>query len=157
MQNQTRNPLPLIIIGGLVLFLLYGGGASVVPTPRPDGPDLVPAFRTNNDRTQARQHAHIFATICGKLAECLEYDGSRTDPLIKTGVQIDELRRSFRQVRTGGWSFLHQYPELGTSVDQFLTTEIGTSGGPLTPEQRRKWIDSMRRLEASANYAADQG
>lgn len=157
MQNQSRNPLPLIIIGGLVLFLLFGSEESVVPTPRPSGPDLVPAFRTNNDRTQAQQHAHIFATICGKLAECLEYDGSRTDPLIKTGVQVDELRRSFRQLRTGGWSFLNQYPELGPAVDQYLTTQIGTSGGPLTPEQRRKWIDSMRTLEQSAAYAAEQG
>jgi hypothetical protein len=155
---QGRSILPLVLaVGVAVVCLVWGRGAAPTPGPGPSGPDLVRAFSTNGDRSEATLHARTFATICASLADCLEYDGSRSSPLIKTGVQIDELRRGVRQTRMRGWSFVAKYPDLGPAVDAFLTAELGTSGGPLAPEQRSKWIAAMRQLAAAAEYAAQRG
>lgn len=155
---KDRSLLPLLLGLGLAAWCLWGYRPS---TPRPDlppdGPNLVAAFATNGDRTEAQLHAHTFATICASLADCFEYDASRPEPLLKTGVQIDELRRGVRQTRMKGWSFVAKYPDLGPRVEEFLVAELGTSGGTLTPEQRAKWIAAFRRLAASAEYAAAKG
>lgn len=155
---QRTSYLPLVLAAACAAFLYYGGQARPGPAPAPaplsGGPDLRLAFATNSDRGEAQQHAHIFATICTSLADCIEYDGSREAPLLKTGVQIDELRRGLRQTRMKGWSFMARYPDLGPVVDTFLTAEVGTSGGPLAPEQRAKWISALRRLAASSEAAA---
>ncbi len=157
-MNAKPSLLPLVGLAALAWWAFSRSDPSVPsPSPPPGGPSLVEAFRTNDDRREAVQHARVFATICGSLADYLEYDGSRPQPLIKTGVQIDEFRRGLRQTRTKGWSFLTTYPELGPAVEQFLTREVGTSGGPLTPEQRQKWIAAMRQLEQSAHHASTQG
>lgn len=156
-MNRQPSLLPLLIVAGIAAFVWFGGDSPAPPTPRPAGPDLVPAFRTNDDRAQARQHARTFGTICGSLAEYLEYDGTRSDPLLKTGVQIDDFRRGLRQTRMKGWSFLIQYPDLGPAVDAFLTQELGTKGGKFSAEQRAEWVAAMRQLEQAAHYASTQG
>lgn len=149
--------LAIVLIA--VLWSLQGRGcAPVVPPPQPPaGPDLVSAFSTNDNRGEASAHAHLFATICASVAEYLEYDGTRPEPLIKTGVQIDELRRSLRQTRTKGWSFLPRYPELHGQLESFLTEQLGTAGGPIDATQRAKWVAAMRQLAACAEYAAKKG
>lgn len=156
--NAQEKPslLPLVALAAIALWVLAGRDGAVPPAP-PAGPDLVSVFRTNDDRSQARQHARTFATICGSVAEYLEYDGTRAEPLITTGVQIDDFRRSLRQTRMKGWSFLAQYQHLAPALEQFLTAEVGPEGGPFTAEQRAKWVAAMRQLEASALYASNQG
>jgi hypothetical protein len=129
-------------------------GVKVVPVAPPSGPNLVEAFKTNDNRGEARQHAHQFATICSSLAEFIEYDGTRSEPLIKTGVNIDEFRRGLRQTRTKGWSFLTKYPSLEKELETYLTAQVGTSGGPVDKPQRDKWVAAMRTLSACAEYAA---
>lgn len=130
---------------------------SVPALQPPAGPDLRKAFQANDNRREARQHAHVFATICGTLADYLEDDGKRTDPLIKTGVHVDEFRRGLRQTRTRGWSFLAKYPDLGKALEDHLTNQLGTSGGPLDAAQRAKWVTTMRQVQACAQYAAERG
>jgi hypothetical protein len=149
----------VLLVGGIILWVSSGRGCSVplaVPQP-PAGPDLRPAFAANDNRREASQHAHVFATICGTLADYIEDDGKREGPLIKTGVQVDEFRRSLRQTRTRGWSFLAKYPDLSRALEDHLTTQLGTSGGPLDAAQRAKWVATMRQVQACAQYAADRG
>jgi hypothetical protein len=150
--------LIISIVGGL-LWVSSGRGCNVpVPGQQPPaGPDLRSAFATNDNRREARQHAHVFATICGTLADYIEDDGKRPEPLMKTGVQVDEFRRGLRQTRTRGWSFLAKYPDLGKSLEDHLTSQLGTSGGPLDASQRAKWVAVMRQVQACAQYAADRG
>ena len=154
------SPWLAIIVVVVVLWVSSGRGCSVpsvAPQP-PAGPDLVKAFAANDNRSEAAQHAHVFATICSSVADYLEDDGKRKpEPLIKNGVHVDELRRSLRQTRTRGWSFLVKYPDLGKVIDDHLTAELGTSGGPLDSAQRDKWVKAMRQLQACAQYAADRG
>ena len=143
----------------MVLWASFGRGCSgplAVPLQPPAGPDLVKAFATNDNRTEARQHAHVFATICSSVADYLEYDGTRSEPLIKTGVQIDELRRALRQTRTKGWSFLASYPDLAKPLEDYLSAQLGTSGGPIDAAQRAKWVTAMRQVSVCAEFAASQ-
>jgi hypothetical protein len=129
-----------------------------LPAPQPPaGPDLRKAFSANDNRSEAAQHARTFAAICGSVADYLEYDGTRPEPLIKTGVHVDEFRRALRQTRTRGWSFLAKYPELGPALEDHLTQQLGTSGGPIDKAQRDKWIATMRQVQQCAAYAADRG
>lgn len=139
------------------LMSLGRGCQSIAPSQPPAGPDLVKAFSTNDDRGEAMAHAHVFATLCESIANCIEYDGKQPKPRITTGVQLDDLRLTMRQMRMGGWSFLTKYPELKDSVEKFLTDEVGTSGGPINETQRGKWVSAMRKLQACAQYAAERG
>lgn len=158
-MQGNRSYLPLVILAAVaVLYFGQQQGCSlgqVVPRPAPPaGPDLRAAFATNDDRAAAAAHAHLFGTICDSLADYLEYDGTRPQPLLKTGVQIDEFRRSLRQTRTKGWSFLTQYPGLDKPLDAHFTAAVGTSGGPITGETRAKWVIALRQAAACAEYAA---
>jgi hypothetical protein len=145
----------LAIVVGSQFVTLRGCGISPPnPTPPANGPNLVEAFKTNDNRVEARAHAHLFATICSSVAEYLEYDGTRPTPLITTGVQIDDFRRGLRQTRTKGQSFLPKYPGLEKELETFLTSAVGTSGGPFDAPQRAKWVAAMRQVAVSAEYAA---
>jgi hypothetical protein len=161
-SGSGRSLLLVITVVAVALWVSSGRGCSGLPSPGvtpapPAGPDLVKAFRANDNRAEARQHARTFAAICGSVADYLEYDASRSEPLIKTGVQVDEFRRALRQTRTRGWSFLAKYPELGPALEDHLTKQLGTGGGPIDKTQRDKWVAAMRQVQASAVYAAERG
>jgi hypothetical protein len=157
--TATSGPSPLLVVLliAAILWAVGGRGCSVtpsVPSQPPAGPDLTKAFSTNDNRAEAKAHAHVFATICGALAEYIEYDGQRPEPLLKTGVQIDDLRLALRQTRTKGWSFLTKYPDLKEPLETFFTKELGAEGGPIDAAKRSKWVSAMRTLATSAEYAA---
>jgi hypothetical protein len=161
--NRPASGPGLWLLAPIVVAVLIGFGgrgcslpSAVVPQP-PTGPDLVKAFATNDNRSEAAQHAHTFSCICASIADYLEYDGTRSEPLLKTGVQIDDFRRGLRQTRTRGWSFIAKYPELSKAVEAHLQQELGSGGGPLDAASRAKWISAMRQLQTSAQYAADRG
>jgi hypothetical protein len=156
-MNERRSYLPLLIAIGLAAWLVMArpfDQAAPAPLPAPVGVDLVSAFATNDDRAEAAEHARTFAAICRSLADCLEYDAGRSEPLLKTGVQLDDLRRGLRQTRMRGWSFLAKYPALGSATEGYLVSQVGTSGGPLSADDRTKWISAFRTLAAAAEYAA---
>lgn len=156
-MNERRSYLPLLAAIGLAAWLVMArpfDPAAPAPGPAPVGVDLASAFATNDDRAEAAEHARTFGTICRSLADCLEYDAGRSDPLLKTGLQVDDLRRGLRQTRMRGWSFLAKYPELGARTEAFLASQVGTSGGPLSAEDRTKWISAFRTLAAAAEHAA---
>lgn len=157
-MKERPSLIPALLCLGFVAWLAFRPvGNAPAPLPRPAGPDLVAAFAVNDDRDEAQQHAHVFATICTSLAECIEYDGQRPEPRLKTGVALDDLRHAFRQSRMKGWSFTAKYPDLAPAVETALTSAIGTSGGEITPDVRQKWVAALRQLAAAAEYAAQQG
>lgn len=155
MQNSTLL-IALLAIGGLIY---WSAQPEVPPTPGPTpvaGPDLLTPFRASHHPAQAREHAQAFAAICGDLADVLDFDARQEKPRIKTGVQIDDLRMSVREMQMRGWSFGATYPQLGPAIDAYMRTAVGTSGGALTPEQKQQWIAAFRVLEQSASYASSQ-
>lgn len=150
----TLWPWLLALLAGGSLLLPVPRGCHFLPSTPPAGPDLVKAFATNDNRAEARGHARVFGTICTSVAEYLEYDGTRAEPLIKTGVQVDDLRRALRQTRTKGWSFLTKYPGLEGELETFFTRHLGTSGGPIEKAERDKWVAALRQVATCADYAA---
>jgi hypothetical protein len=158
-MNERRSYLPLLVAISLAAWLVMArpfDQAVPAPGPAPVGVDLQAAFATNDDRAEAAEHARTFATICRSLADCLEYDAGRSEPLLKTGVQVDDVRRGLRQTRMRGWSFLAKYPALASATESYLVSQVGTSGGPLSAEDRAKWISAFRTLAAAADHAASR-
>lgn len=160
---RDRSPLGLVAILLLVaLYVVRGQGCQVTPLPSPspppaDAPNLVEAFATNNNRTEAIEHARSFAALCDELASCLEYDGSLTTPRLRTGVAFDDLRRAAREAHFRGKSLRGTYPGLATALNDYFTAKVGTSGNAVHPEQRRKWVEAFRATADAAEYAASRG
>lgn len=145
----------IVVAGGLWAAQAAGLFDRQPPRP-PAGPDLVSAFRENDDPEEARHHARCLATILKSLADVLEYDGSRKEPRIRTATQADDLRIALREFRMQGFSFASKYPAVRDVVDQHFTAAVGTSGGPLDQVRRAQWIEASRQLARSAEYAAEE-
>lgn len=154
-MNNQFPPVWLIVVAVIGAAFYLGGDLSpVAPTPKPSGPDMVAVFAANENRAEAREHAAVFGSICRSIAAQLEYDATRQKPRYTTGVKIDDLRLRIREYRMGGWSFLTKYPSVGQTIETYMESQLGKSGGPVTPEQRRQWIETFRSVGKCCDYAA---
>lgn len=156
-MNKQTPPFWMIAVGVAVgAFLLFGEANPLAPVePKPAGPDMVAVFAANADRPEARIHAAAFGSICRAIANQLEYDGQRKAPRYTTGVKIDDLRIRVREYRMGGWSFMAKYPTMSSTVEAYMEQQLGKSGGPVTPDQRRQWVETYRSLGKCCDYAAN--
>lgn len=154
MNSQTPQILPIAIVGAIIAAVYFGVPGVTPATPKPPGPDMVAVFAANPDRVEARAHAAALGSICRAIANQLEYDGSRKAPRYTTGVRIDDLRLRVREYRMGGWSFLTKYPQMSATIESYMESQLGKSGGPVTPEQRRQWVETFRALGKCCDYAA---
>lgn len=159
MNNSNRNTLFVVLaIGAAVLVAseLYKATPATPIIPKPsEGPDYVAAFATNDDRAEARRHAHDFETILTAMADQLEYDLTKKERRFQTGVQIDDFRIALREYRMGGWSFMAKYPGVAAETEKWMESQVGTGGGPLTDEDVKSWIKATRTAAACAKYAAE--
>ena len=118
------------------------------PTPPPAGPlDLRGLFRG----PQAAEDAALVGSLCGELADELEWDGLQSDPLVKTAIAIDELRQRARELRCRGVSIGARQPAARDAIARHLEDKVGTAGGPITPEQRSTWVAAFRDIERAAD------
>ena len=138
-----------------VAALLWSSGRDeAAPTPAP-GPapgalDLRGAFVGPD----ASADAATTAAYLDEVAAELEWDGMQPDPFFKTGVAIDELRIRARELRTKGVSLGEKHPRARAAIKDYLDHAAGTSGGPLTPEQRSAWVSAFREVARAAADAA---
>lgn len=156
MKPENGKLIAVAFVGLLLLAMFYKPQAPNSPAPKPtEGPDYVAAFSTNDDRAEAKRHAHDFETILTSLADQLEYDLSRKERRFTTGVQIDDLRIALREYRMGGWSFMTKYPGVSAETEKWMESQVGVSGGPLTDEEMKQWIKATRTAAACCKYAAE--
>ena len=102
----------------------------------------------------AATDAAMFSALLGELADCLEQDGSRKDgPRLKTGVAFDDLRIAAREARMRGESLGARQPAVRDAVHGFLDQAVGTSGGPVTAESRKAWVQAYRDLAKACEEA----
>lgn len=162
--TPTRPLWPLVIFGLIAALILLSDRAPQPrpnPEPRPAGPDLVAVFAAAPDRDKARTDALAFSHLCESLAIKIEYDGRLAAPRITTGAQCDELRRWAREYGLSGGSFADTYPRLPDVIKTYMDAALGTSGGPIDVSGaegktvRQKWVDSLRAISQSAEYAAN--
>lgn len=121
------------------------------PTPVPPvgGLQLAGLFRGEN----AADDAALLAALADELADEIEADGMAAEPILKTGVQLDTLRTRARQMRCRGRSIGDDQPAVRDAVATFLEQRLGTSGGPVTADQRSAWVIAYREIARAAEYA----
>ena len=119
------------------------------PVPDPAAFSLVGKF---SGPTAARDAA-LVAALCSELADEIEWDARQPDPLIKTGIAFDELRVRSRILLCRGESLGERHPLARDAIEAYLNTVAGTSGGPLTPEAKAKWVSAYREVARAAEAA----
>ena len=146
---MSRRILILAVIAGIWWFS-QPGPAEPTPAPQPPGElDLAGAFAGET----AADDAAIVAALAGELADCIEWDQMTADPVLTTGVALDQLRTRSREFRCDGRILGEQHPELARRVGDYLDKKLGNAGGPVTPEQLSRWVAAYREIERAASRA----
>ena len=146
-----RVYLGLAIVAVAIASTFYGGGEQV-PTPAPN-PSEVP-LRGLFVGPTAGEDAVFLAVLCEEIAAELEHDGMQDEPAMTTGVQFDLLRTRARSLFLRGDSIGDRQPRVAQAVGDYLTKKLGVSGGPVSPEQRAKWVAAYREIARAAEDAS---
>jgi hypothetical protein len=139
----------VVLLSILAAWLLLSGDRqpTPAPTPPPGELDLAGAFIGET----AADDAAIVAALAGELADCIEYDQMQAEPVLTTGLALDNLRTQARLFRCDGRSLGEVHPELARRVGSYLDSKLGNAGGPVSPEQLAKWITAYREIERAAS------
>jgi hypothetical protein len=147
------HPLTLLAIlaaGALIAFSIRESGTPPAPAPAPVvGLDLRGRFVGPD----AAADAATTAALLGELAGQIEWDGSQTEPRLRTGAAFDDLRRAARELRTRGVSLGARQPAVRDEIKRFLDAEAGTEGGPVDAAARAKWVKAYRAVSQAAAEA----
>lgn len=98
--------------------------------------------------------AVVLSSLTSEIGDCIEYDGTLPDPRLKTGVAFDDLRIAAREARLRGESLGARQPKVREAIHNYLDEVVGTSGGPVTPADRAKWVSAMRDISRACADAA---
>lgn len=140
-----------LIAGGALLWSALIENASV-PVPAPISTDI--PLRGLFVGPTAGDDALLLASLCEEVANEIQWDGMQEEPVLTTGVQLDLLRVRARNLFLRGESVGERQPRVAAAVGDYLTKELGISGGPVTPDQRSKWVSAYRELSRAAEDAA---
>jgi hypothetical protein len=153
-QAAGPHPLTLLAIlaaGAMIAFSIRENGT---PSPAP-GPAPVVGLdlRGRFVGPDAAADAATTATLLEELAGQIEWDGSQTEPRLRTGAAFDDLRRAARELRTRGVSLGARQPAVRDEIKRFLDAEAGTEGGPVDAAARAKWVKAYRAVSQAAAEA----
>ena len=137
---------------GLLLWA-FSGGDDAAPNPGPVPPTGL-VLRGLFVGQNAAQDAAMMAAFTGEIGDILAYDGTRADPRMKTGVAFDDLRVAVREGRMRGESLGSRQPKVKEAIHTYLDETVGTSGGPVTPADRAKWVAAMQDISRACADAA---
>ena len=142
--------------GGILIAvaLAWSAVSSIDFSPTPAPLDTEVPLRGLFIGPTAGDDALKLAALCEEVAGEIEWDGMQDDPVMKTGVQFDLLRVRARELFLRGDSIGERQPRVAQAVGEYLTKNLGVSGGPVTPDQRAKWVSAYRELARAAEDAA---
>ena len=148
------HPLTLLAIlaaGAMIAFSIRENGT---PAPAP-GPAPVVGLdlRGRFVGPDAAADAATTAALLEELAGQIEWDGSQTEPRLRTGAAFDDLRRAARELRTRGVSLGARQPAVRDAIKTFLDSEAGTEGGPVDAASRARWVRAYRVVSQAAAEA----
>ena len=156
LEHRGPHPLTLLAILGAGAMVAWAIQSRPSPQPAP-GPTPPPAvaldLRGKFVGTDAAADAATTAALIGELAEAISYDGTQTDPRLKTGAAFDDLRRAARELRTRGVSLGARQPAVRDAIKAFLDAEVGTDGGPVDAAARAKWVKAFKDISSAAEAA----
>ncbi len=152
MNEKVRHYAAATLGAVAVLSLAFGSGS---PAPAPDDKPAKIVLAGKFIGPTAANDAAAISSLCDELARIIKEDGERLDgPRLKTGIQFDDLRIAAREMRMRGESIGSRQPKVRDAICHFLNESIGISGGPVTPEQRSKWVDAFFEISGAASRAA---
>jgi hypothetical protein len=124
------------------------------PRPAPPQPEPSPlAVSLKFSGETAKEDATLLAAFFAELADEIEADGRLEKPLLSAGVHLDTLRTRARIARVRGQSIGDRQPAVREAIGGYLTTTLGTSGGPVDAAQRGKWVNSFREIARACDAA----
>lgn len=142
-------------------FGVIGGLAMLVPDHKAPAPSPSPTSLVLEGKfigSTAAEDAACIAALTDELARIIEWDGQATEkhpePWLKTGIHFDELRIAAREGRMRGQSIGERQPKVRDEIRHYLDEAVGISGGPVSPEQRAKWVDAFLTISGAASRAA---
>ena len=127
-------------------FQIYQKENANTPTPEARELDLRGKFVGPD----AAEDAAILSTLSDELASEIEWDGTQSNPYLKTGVDFDELRTTARDIRCRGECLGDKHPKVRTAVATYLNEKVGVSGGPISPAERANWVAAYREIAKAA-------
>lgn len=146
MTDGTRKTAAVVLIAAAAAAQYYEDKPA--PSPTPDG-GLVLKF----SGPTAAQDANVVQHLAGEIADVIEWDGKLDKPRMAAAVHFDDLRTLAREFRCRGERIGERQPDVNAAVHKFLDEQLGEAGGPVTPEQRQKWVDCYREIERAAGVA----
>ena len=150
---QRQIAAGCLVALAIVMWALSGGDNDVAPNPGPQPPTglvLRGLFIGQNSSSDAQ----MLSALTAEIGDCIEYDGTLPDPRLKTGVAFDDLRIAAREARLRGESLGARQPKVREAIHTYLDETVGTSGGPVTPADRAKWVAAMRDISRACADAA---
>ena len=144
--------LLVISIIAIAAWMLQGSPEPTpAPTPPPGELDLSGAFVGET----AADDAATVAAMTGELADLIEWDQMQGEPILTTGMALDEMRVRARELRCRGRSIGEAHPEVARRVGAYLDEKIGKAGGPVTPQQLAAWVAAYREISRAAARVID--
>jgi hypothetical protein len=150
MTQRQKYILAAVLAGGAALVACVELWPRPVPRPSPAaGLDL----RGKWIGSDAAGDAAAFAGVCRAIADALEHDGASQQPRVATGLQLDDLRVATSEFRFAPRPLRDRQPHVRAAVGRYLDQAAGTSGGPLDPVARARWVSAFRELAQAAEEA----
>lgn len=137
----------------LLAWAFSGGGDEADPNPGPVPPAGL-VLRGLFIGQHAASDAQMLSALTSEIGDCIEYDGTLPSPRLKTGVAFDDLRIAAREARLRGESLGARQPKVREAIHSYLDETVGTSGGPVTPAERAKWVAAMKDISRACADAA---
>ena len=141
-----------LVVLALILWA-FSGGSDVGPNPGPVPPTGL-VLRGRFIGQNAGSDAQMLSALTAELGDVIEYDGTLPSPRLKTGVALDDLRIAAREGRMRGESLGSRQPKVKEAIHTYLDETVGTSGGPVTPAERAKWVAAMKDISRACADAS---
>lgn len=146
----TRTAIGLALLGlGLLASVSKRDAQPPKPSPAPQpassGIVLRGKFTTAED-------AQLTEALFSEWADELEWDQMQPEAErhLTTGIAFDELRTRARDLRCRGRRIGDANPAARDAIAAYLTSRVGTSGGPLGQDQYAAWISALREIARAA-------
>lgn len=151
MSEKARH-YAAAVLGAIAVLSL--ATRSRAPTPVPDDKPARLVLAGKFIGPTASSDAAAVSALCDELARIIQEDGQSKEPRLKTGIQFDDLRITARTMRMQGESIGDRQPKARDEICHFLNEAVGISGGPISPEQRAKWVDAFFEIAGAASRAS---
>jgi hypothetical protein len=146
-MNEAQKYIAVAALAGAAVIAAYVEYGPRNSTPAPGGEF---SLRGKWIGPHAADDAAAFAGLCRGIADALDADGSRQQPRITSGVQVEDVRVAAAEGRFLPRRLTQEQPHAVAAAGKFLDDVAGTSGGPLDAAARAKWVQAYRQLATAA-------